>query len=645
MQAYLFHFRNRTSCKPECHAMKPFKDRGKRARRLRVLLYILLRKTRVFKGSPQQFLRLTLDSFLAQLNLNQDIPFLFVAVFVGLVTGYVAVVFHESILFISSMLFFGRSLTAAPDFRSLYDMVLLPLIPAAGGLFVGLYNAYVVKERLGHGLASVIKAVAQNNGLIGSRQWIHKTITSVVSIATGGGGGREAPIAQVGAALGSSVAQKLHFTAGRTRSLLGCGAAAGIASVFNAPLGGVMFAVEVILGDFSVHTFSPIVVAAVVGTVLSRSYLGVSPTFQVPEYSLISNFELVLYFLLGVLAGLSAVFFIRAFYAIEEWFQRLEKRFDIPVWAMPALGGLLCGMVCMWLPALYGFSYEVIERALNGSVSWQTMAGVYFLKPVVAAFTVGSGGSGGMFAPAMKMGAMLGGMFGNIVNTLFPGMTAVSGAYALVGMGALTAGIMRAPLTVILILFEITGQYEIVLPIMFAAVTSSLVARLGYQHTMESYVLEKEGVRVGFGIALSIAGSIGVRDVMRKNFIRFTDSTSVENIIDVFHNTPESNFFVITSDGCFVGMIRLEEMSVLLGDGSFAGISAGDVVKKDVPFLADTAKLDEALKLFEISDYTMLPVIETESGRLVGIVKQDEAFSYYRKQMNIYSADRTESPA
>ena len=273
------------------------------------------------------------------------------------------------------------------------------------------------------------------------------------------------------------------------------------------------------------------------------------------------------------------------------------------------------------------------------------MAGVYFLKPVVAAFTVGSGGSGGMFAPAMKMGAMLGGMFGNIVNTLFPGMTAVSGAYALVGMGALTAGIMRAPLTVILILFEITGQYEIVLPIMFAAVTSSLVARLGYQHTMESYVLEKEGVRVGFGIALSIACSIGVRDVMRKNFIRFTDSTSVENIIDVFHNTPESNFFVITSDGCFVGMIRLEEMSVLLGDGSFAGISAGDVVKKDVPFLADTAKLDEALKLFEISDYTMLPVIETESGRLVGIVKQDEAFSYYRKQMNIYSADRTESPA
>jgi len=221
-------------------------------------------------------------------------------------------------------------------------------------------------------------------------------------------------------------------------------------------------------------------------------------------------------------------------------------------------------------------------------------------------------------------------------------MTAASGAYALVGMGALTAGIMRAPITVILILFEITGQYEIVLPIMFAAVTASIVARLTYRHTMETYVLEKEGVKVGFGIALSIAGNISVRDIMRKNFIRFTDVTRVEQILDVFYNTPESNFFVITEDGRFVGMIRLEEMGILLGEGSFTGLIADDVVKKDVPVLSSNAKLDEALKLFEISDYTVLPVVDHESGRLLGILKQDEAFSYYRKQMNIYGSDRME---
>ncbi|MCE1274095.1 MAG: chloride channel protein, partial [Chlorobiales bacterium] len=493
--------------------MLHLKDNHRIVRRLNTLFQLILRKSRYYKGTSQQLVRMTWASFLAQLNLNQDLPFLLVAIFVGLVTGYVAVVFHEAIKIISEVLFEGPTALGLPSFNNATRLILLPLIPALGGLVVGLYNAFIVKARPEHGLASVIKAVAQKEGRISKKSWIHKTFTSVVSIGTGGGGGREAPIAQVGAAIGSTVAQLLKFSPARTRTLLGCGAAAGLSAVFNAPIGGVMFAVEVILGDFSVKTFSPIVVAAVVSTVLSRSYLGNYPTFRVHEYSLVSNTELALYFILGVLAGLSAVVFIRTFYFIEERLKKFEKRFRVPGWAMPAIGGLLCGLVSMWVPELYGFSYDVINRALAGTESWDNMIAVYLLKPVVAAFTVGSGGSGGMFAPSMKMGAMLGGMYGKMVNQLLPGMTAASGAYALVGMGALTAGIMRAPLTVILILFEVTGQYEIVLPIMFAAVTSALVARLSYPYTMETYVLEKENVRVGFGIALTIAGNISVMDV------------------------------------------------------------------------------------------------------------------------------------
>jgi CIC family chloride channel protein len=583
--------------------------------------------------------RLTWASFLAQLNLNQDLPFLLVAVFVGLVTGYVAVLFHEAIRIISSILFEGTTAVGLPSLNNYPRILLLPLIPAAGGLFVGLYNSSVAKTKPEHGLASVIKSVAQKEGKIPRKSWIHKTITSVVSIGTGGGGGREAPIAQVGASIGSTVAQLLKFSPGRTRTLLGCGAAAGLSAVFNAPIGGVMFAVEVILGDFSVKTFSPIVVAAVVSTVLSRSYLGNFPTFQVHEYSLVSNTELVLYFVLGVLAGLSAVLFIRTFYFIEELLKKFEIRFRVPAWAMPAIGGLLCGLVSMWVPELYGFSYDVINRALTGSETWDNMIAVYFLKPVVAAFTVGSGGSGGMFAPSMKMGAMLGGMYGKVVNNLFPGLTAASGAYALVGMGALTAGIMRAPLTVILILFEITGQYEIVLPIMFAAVTSALVARLAYPYTMETYILEKEGVRVGFGIALTIAGNISVLDVMTKNFMSFTNFTRAETIIEAFHNTLESNFFITTADGVFVGMIGLEEMSILMKERAGFGMIAEDLVRKNVTTLYDTSKLDEALKIFEITDYTYLPVVSSESGQLLGVVKQDDTFAYYRKQMNMIATD------
>ena len=616
---------------------------GRLKRKAVAFIYSIIRRSRYFKGNSEQFFRLSLDYLLVQLNLNQDIPFLFVAACVGLLTGYVAVVFHDAIVTISSLSFIGLRSFGKTTFIENYWKVLLPFIPAVGGLLVGLYNAFVMKARPGHGLASVIKAVAQNDGIIDRKLWIHKSITSVLSIGSGGGGGREAPIVQVGSAIGSTVAQMLRFSPNKTRTLLGCGAAAGLAAVFNAPIGGVMFAVEVLLGDFSVKTFSPIVIAAVIGTVLSRSFLGNSPTFQVPEYALVSNTELLFYCVLGILAGLSAVMFIKIYYALEEWFGRIEKRWKIPVWAMPAIGGFMSGVICIWFPGLYGFTYEAISNAVHGNETWTNMIGIYLFKPVVAGLSIGSGGSGGMFAPAMKMGAMLGGMFGKLVHMLFPTITATSGAYALVGMGALTAGIMRAPLTVILILFEVTGQYEIVLPIMFAAVTSSLVARLAYRHSMESYILEKEGVRVGFGIALSVAEHISIANVMKTDYVKFIDSESAENMIDVFFNTPESSFLVTDDQGLFSGIISLDEMRALLREDFLTGIIAEDITKKDVPVLYEMSKLDEALKLFEISDYNMLPVLDTDSGKLLGVVRQEEAFAYYRKQLNLYGSDQYES--
>jgi len=619
--------------------------KGTVSRNILALLYSLFKRSRYFRGSSLKYFRLTLDNLLVQLNLNQDIPFLFVAVGVGLLTGYVAVVFHDAIVMISSFSFSGLRSFGRSTFIDNNWKILLPFIPAFGGLIVGLYNAFIVKARPGHGLASVIKAVAQEDGVIDRKLWFHKTVTSVVSIGTGGGGGREAPIVQVGSAIGSTVAQLLRFSPNKTRTLLGCGAAAGLAAVFNAPIGGVMFAVEVLLGDFSVKTFSPIVIAAVIGTVLSRSFLGNSPTFQVPEYALVSNTELIFYCLLGILAGLSSVMFIKIYYAIEEWFERIEKRWKIPVWSMPAIGGLMSGVICIWLPGLYGFSYEAINHAVHGNESWTNMIGIYLFKPVVAGLSIGSGGSGGMFAPAMKMGAMLGGMFGKIVHMAFPAVTATSGAYALVGMGALTAGIMRAPLTVILILFEVTGQYEIVLPIMFASVTSSLIARLAYRHSMESYVLEKEGVRVGFGIALSVAEHISISEVMKTDYVQFTVSESAVNMIDLFFNTPESSFLVTDNDGRFSGVISIDEMRVLLREDSLVGVIAEDIVKKDIPVLYNTSQLDEALKLLEISDYYMLPVLDAKNGKLLGVVRQEEAFAFYRKQLNLYGSDQYEGMA
>ncbi len=608
-------------------------------RKLLAATYQFFRKARDFGYFAPEFLKLASERALIKLNLNQDIPFLFVAIIVGIATGYLAVFFHYAIDLVHGMFFGGLEKGTSWLDIGMWWLLFIPILPTIGGLIVGAYNHFIVKLQPGHGLANVIKAVAQNDGKLPKWLWIHRTFTSVVSIGTGGGGGREAPIAQVGAIFGSMVGQLLKFSPDRIRTLLGCGAASGLAAVFNAPIGGVMFAIEVILGDFSVRTFSPIVVSGVIGTIVSRSYLGNSPTFQSPDYILVSNIEIIFYFILGVLAGLSAVMFIKVFYWIEGKFDFLRASKKVPVWTIPAIGGFLTGIIGIFFPGVFGYTYEVIDNAVEGTESLINLIGVFIFKPITAGLTIGSGGAGGIFAPAMKMGAMLGGMFGMLVHFLFPTITATSGAYALVGMGALTAGVMRAPLTVILILFEVTGKYEIVLPIMFAAVTAALIARLFYRHSMETFVLEKEGVRVGYGIALSVAENISILDVVRSNFVQFSEVTSAEKILNIFHNTRETTFFVTSETGGFRGVITLDEMRVLLSEGMIVGLIAEDFCNREVPVLYETSRLDEALKYFEIGDYDALPVISKTTEKLIGIIKQEEAFSYYRRQLKFYSQD------
>ncbi|NTW49762.1 MAG: chloride channel protein, partial [Chlorobiales bacterium] len=356
--------------------MFEFLNSNKKWKRTSILMfYKAYRKMRQSGLFAPGVITFTLQKLLIRLNLNQDLSFLFVAIGIGWATGMIAVIFHDAIGRVNLLFFGGLEKGVEWLGYSDYGNIFIPILPAVGGLIVGLYDTYVVKVKPGHGLASVIKAVVQNDGKLPKWLWLHRTFTSVISIGSGGAGGREAPIAQVGAVFGSMVGQVLRFSPDRIRTLLGCGTAAGLAAVFNAPIGGVMFAIEVILGDFSVRTFSPIVVAAVIGTVVSRSYLGNSPTFHVPDYTLISNVELVFYFLLGVLAGLTAVGFIKIFYWIEGRFEKIRDKEVMPIWMIPAIGGLLTGIIGIFFPGVFGYSYETIDNAVVGNENWFNMIG------------------------------------------------------------------------------------------------------------------------------------------------------------------------------------------------------------------------------------------------------------------------------
>ncbi len=578
-------------------------------------------------------LRLLIVEGLVRLNLSQDIYFLFIASLVGIGSGYGAVFFHEAIRFVQSTLFIHLHNTYG---EWEYAPFMVALYPAIGGLLVGLIARFFPSESRGHGVPDVIKAVIARGGYLKSSLAVQKTITSALSIGSGGGAGREGPIVQIGASIGSAIGQFFRLSSDQLRTLVACGAAGGIAAIFNAPLGGVMFALEIIIGDFSVKTFSPIVVSSVIATAVARSILGDHPTFVATNYSLVSNYELLFYLALGMMAGVVSVWFTRLVFATEDFFAGLKR---IPKVLQPAIGGLAVGVMLIGIPSIAGFSYEINNQAILGEANVLMLALVFILKPIAVGLTLGSGGSGGVFAPAMKAGAAFGGVVGFLVHYLFPEQTASSGAYALVGMGAMVAGTMHAPLTAILMIFEISDTYQVILPIMFAAVSSAVVARLFMKQSIYTLPLEREGIEIGYGINLSIVHRLTVSSVMRKKFTRLKHTMPAREIIQVVEEKDQTVFPVVDEKDSFVGLLRFQDIRpVYRKPDEYANSLVRDIMVKDTPVLEEGDTLDKALKTFELSDLDTLPVVVARnSKKLIGIVRHEDALRRYRKEILLRS--------
>jgi CIC family chloride channel protein len=322
--------------------------------------------------------------------------------------------------------------------------LLIPLVPALGGLLLGPFGAIFPTEAKGHGVPEVMESVVRQGGILKPRTIFIRGIASAITIGTGGSAGREGPIAQIGSAIGSYVAQVFKLSSNNVRTLLGCGAAGGIAAAFNAPIAGALFALEIVLGDWHITTFTPVIMSSVIATVTSRYLHGGKATFDVPYYQLVNPVEIIFYIILGLLSGLVALLFIHSLDKSEHFF---EEKVRVHPWLKPALGGFLVGVIGLAFPQIFSNGYEPMGLALMGNMAFWLMLSLVFMKILATSITLGSGGSGGIFAPALYIGAMLGGAFGTIINFLFPFMTAQPGAYALVGMGSLLAAAAHAPLT------------------------------------------------------------------------------------------------------------------------------------------------------------------------------------------------------
>lgn len=502
--------------------------------------------------------------------------------------------------------------------------------PAAGGAIVGFIVYRFAREAKGHGVPEVMEAVALRGGRIRPRVVLAKLFASGISIGTGGSAGREGPIVQIGSAIGSTLGQWLKIDQRRLRTLVGCGAAAGIAGTFNAPVAGALFALEVILGEFGVAQFSPIVISSVAATVVSRHYLGNYPAFEaVDAYSLVHWTELFAYVGLGILAGLVALAFIRSLYATEDAFDKL--RAPLPLKAM--VGGAIIGLIGIQAPHIFGVGYEAITDALHGNLVWQFMLILVLMKIVAVSITIGSGGSGGIFAPSLFIGAMLGGAVGTVVLLVWPTPTGGTGAYALVGMGAVVAGATHAPITAILIIFEMTGDYMIILPLMISCIIATLLATRLQRASIYTMKLLRRGVDVQRGRAVNVLQHVQVREVMRPDVVTAAADDHLLALISKFIDHPGSTLFVIDEEGVLEGIVKVDQIRPIMKDPASleALIIAEDVmVEAEFPRVAPTDSLADVMRML-VAYRGEVPVLE--NGRLAGVIWPEDVIARYNTEI------------
>ena len=543
-----------------------------------------------------------------------QVSLLALALLVGLGAGFGAVLFRFMIEGLTQV-FSGHADYAAAGHAP------NPLVPWLGPFFVVLtpvvaglvYGPLVHRfapEARGHGVPEVMLAVGRNGGRIRPQVALVKSVASALCIGGGGSVGREGPIVQIGSALGSWVAQFARLDEHRIRLLVACGAAGGIAATFNAPLAGVFFAMELILGQWVAESFGMVVISSVTASVVGRAVLGNDPFLRLPVFHVDHLVQYPLFAVLGIVAGLFGVGFSRVLYAIEDGCDWLWRG---PEWLRPAVGGLFLGAVLLVLPQMYGVGYPVLGDAVAGRYTLVFLCVLLVGKMVACSLTIGIGGSGGVFAPSLFCGAMLGAAFGAVAQAVAPGSVGSPGAYALVGMGALFAGAARAPITAVVILFELTGEYTIILPLMLAIVLATGVSHLVSHDTVYTRKLLRRGIDLDEPADRKLRRQL-VSSVMGVPPAALEETIDVRVAATVFAETGAAALPVSDASGHFLGVLASRDvMDVLAADEDveIVAIVRADRLLPDAPVRDALHQLDGGASAVAVT---------TEAGRLVGWV-------------------------
>jgi len=547
---------------------------------------------------------------------------LLLAALTGIGGGLGAVAFRWLILTFHTAFFDGGATVFS--FMGPYYTIVLPVL---GGLLVGPLIHFFAPEAKGHGVPEIMEAVALRGGRIRARVAAIKSLASSICIGSGGSVGREGPIAQIGGALGSTIAGLLNLSETRTRTLVACGAAAGIAATFNAPIGGAFFALELILGRWTAETFAPVVVASVTASAIGRATFGDVPAFAVPEYGIAGFTELPAFLLLGLLAAPIAAGFTRMIAFAEDLFERLP----LPPYVLPAAGGLLVGLIGLYDPTLYGVGYDRLQELLTAhSFDIGALLVLLALKVLATSITIGSGGSGGVFSPSLYVGGVLGATFGMVMRWIFPRMTTAPAAYALTGMAALFAAMGHAPITAVLIVFELTADYRMILPLMVACGTSVMIAKAIYRFSVYNIKLVRRGVHVELGHDVRALSDIKVSTAMNPDYPTVPKGTTVAEVMRKLEDKRLHGLPIMGEGQRLAGLITVTDIRR-------AGPDAMDKAAEDIAThhlviaFADDS-LNDALRKMGIRDVGHLPVVDrNDHTHLLGMITRHDIISSYKR--------------
>jgi CIC family chloride channel protein len=548
------------------------------------------------------------------------------ATIVGIAAGLGAVFFRWLIAFLNRLLFGGGA--DVLSFLGHYYVILIPII---GGLVIGPLIYFTgALETKGHGVPEVMEAVATKGGRIRARVAAIKTLASSICIGSGGSVGREGPIVQIGSTIGSILGQRFYLSQEWMKTLVACGAAGGISATFNAPIAGVFFAHEIILGRILTRHFGFVVISSVIASVIAHAFLGNFQSFSVPTYTINSYWELPLYFVLGAVCALIGVLFIRALYKTEDIFDAIK----IPEYVKPALGGIAIGLIGLYSPYLFGVGYDGVEQTLLGKIGLISLMALLLLKILATSFTLGSGGSGGIFAPSLFMGAMVGGIFGDVANRLLPNIAAPSGAYALVGMAAVFSAAARAPITAIIILFEMTRDYAIILPLMLAVVVSTLIAYRLSHESIYTMKLSRQGISIRPREEVDLLEKVTVQEVMTRDFPTVPAEMTFAQIADKFAKSKHHGFPVVDKDGHLKGMVTLADVESQI-DSESRKLTVVDIATTSLITAYPDESLRDVVQKLGAKEVGRLPVIDRKDpSRLIGVLRRYDIVKAYVKAIS-----------